>query len=127
MGSMDDILRRSLLFDFYGELLTDHQKNIYEAYHGEDLSLGEIATEYGISRQGVHDLVKRTDQALEKYEAKLHLVERFLMARDQAEEIRKLAQSISTDMALFEDGKGSADYMRLERIIELTDRLVDEL
>ncbi len=52
MSSMDDILRRSLLFDFYGELLTDHQKNMYEAFYGDDLSLGEIAEEFGISRQG---------------------------------------------------------------------------
>ena len=43
MGSMDDILRRSLLFDFYGELLTDHQKEIYEAFDSDDLSLSEIA------------------------------------------------------------------------------------
>lgn len=127
MGSMDDILRRSLLFDFYGELLTDHQKNIYEAYHGEDLSLGELAAEYGISRQGVHDLVKRTDLALEKYEERLHLVERFLKIRDQAEEIRKLAQSISIDATVFAGEKGSADHLRLERIIELTERLEEEL
>ena len=127
MGSMDDILRRSLLFDFYGELLTDHQKNIYEAYHGEDLSIGELAAEYGISRQGVHDLVKRTDLALEKYEERLHLVERFLKIRDQAQEIRKLAQSISIDATVFAGEKGSADHLRLERIIELTERLEEEL
>ncbi len=127
MSSMDDILRRSLLFDFYGELLTDHQKNMYEAFYGDDLSLGEIAEEFGISRQGVHDLIRRTDQVLEKYEEKLHLVERFLMVKDQAEEIGKLAHSISRDTGAFTDSEGSANHIRLERIIELAERLVDEL
>ena len=51
---MDELLERTLLFDFYGELLTKHQKEIYEQYISEDLSLGEIAKEAGISRQGVH-------------------------------------------------------------------------
>ena len=75
---MDEILKQSLLYDFYGELLTEHQKEIYEQFIVEDLSLSEIAKDAGISRQGVHDLVKRCDKILEEYEAKLHLVEKFL-------------------------------------------------
>ena len=54
---MNEILEQALLFDFYGELLTDHQKEIYGQFIQEDLSLGEIAREAGISRQGVHDLI----------------------------------------------------------------------
>ena len=54
---MDELLKQALLYDFYGELLTDHQKEIYEQFILEDLSLGEIARDAGISRQGVHDLV----------------------------------------------------------------------
>ena len=57
--NVNEILEQALLFDFYGELLTEHQKEIYEQFVLEDLSLGEIAREAGISRQGVHDLVKR--------------------------------------------------------------------
>ena len=53
---MNEILEQALLYDFYGELLTDHQKEVYEQFVLEDLSLGEIAREEGISRQGVHDL-----------------------------------------------------------------------
>ena len=53
---MNDILEQALLYDFYGELLTSHQKEIYEQFVLEDLSLSEIAGEAGISRQGVHDL-----------------------------------------------------------------------
>ena len=59
---MDELLKQALLYDFYGELLTDHQKEIYEQFILEDLSLGEIARDAGISRQGVHDLVKRCDR-----------------------------------------------------------------
>ena len=71
---MNKFLEQALLFDFYGELLTDHQKEIYEQFALEDLSLSEIAEMKGISRQGVHDLVKRCQKTLEGYEMKLHLV-----------------------------------------------------
>ena len=56
---MNEILKQALLYDFYGELLNEHQKEIYEQFVLEDLSLSEIAQGAGISRQGVHDLVKR--------------------------------------------------------------------
>ena len=78
---MDDFLKQTLLYDFYGELLTSHQKEIYEQSVLEDLSLSEIAQAAGISRQGVHDLVKRCDKTLQGYEDKLHLVEKFLAVR----------------------------------------------
>ena len=81
---MDKIFEQSLLYDFYGELLTEHQRQIYEAAVFEDLSLGEIAEQYSISRQGVHDLLKRCDQMLLHYEEKLQLVERFLRAKQSA-------------------------------------------
>ena len=74
---MKDIYKSSLLYDFYGELLTQHQKEIYEDFILNDLSLGEIAIERGISRQGVHDLIKRCDKILNGYEEKLHLIQRF--------------------------------------------------
>ena len=65
---MDEILKQSLLYDFYGELLTDHQKSVYEAAVLEDYSLSEVAEEMGISRQGVHDMIKRCNKALDDYE-----------------------------------------------------------
>ena len=80
---MNEILEQALLYDFYGELLTDHQKEVYEQFVLEDLSLGEIAREEGISRQGVHDLVKRCSQTLKGYEEKLHLVEKFVSVREK--------------------------------------------
>ena len=65
---MNEILEQTLLYDFYGELLTEHQKEIYEQFVLDDLSLGEIAEAKGISRQGVHDLIKRCNKTLESYE-----------------------------------------------------------
>lgn len=75
--TMDKIVERSVLFDFYGNLLTEHQRNIYEDIVNNDYSLTEIGEEFGISRQGVHDAVKRIDKILLDYEDKLHCVKSY--------------------------------------------------
>lgn len=87
---MNEILEQALLYDFYGELLTNHQKEIYEQFILEDFSLGEIAKEAGISRQGVHDLIKRCNQTLNGYEDKLHLVEKFVSIKEKIKQINEL-------------------------------------
>ena len=89
---MNEILEQALLYDFYGELLTPHQKEIYEQFVLDDLSLGEIAQDAGISRQGVHDLVKRCQKSLEGYEAKLHLVEKFLSVKEKVAQIDRMLE-----------------------------------
>lgn len=94
---MNEILEQALLFDFYGELLTPHQKNIYEQFVLEDLSLSEIAESQGISRQGVHDLVKRCNKALVSYEEKLHLVEKFLTIKHKLEGMNQLLDETSDE------------------------------
>ena len=86
----EKILENTLLYDFYGELLTEKQRKIFEMHFYEDLSLGEIGETEGISRQGVHDLRKRCDRILEEYEERLHLVERFLRIRERIQQIRRL-------------------------------------
>ncbi|MBR3309376.1 MAG: YlxM family DNA-binding protein [Lachnospiraceae bacterium] len=86
---MEKIVEQSLLYDFYGDLLTEHQKDIYEGYVLENLSLAELAESSGISRQGVHDLIKRVENALQDYEKKLHLVEKFLNIKEEVQKIRK--------------------------------------
>lgn len=91
---MDKILEHTLLFDFYGELLTDKQKNIYERYYHDDLSLAEISDEVGISRQGVHDALKKCDKQLHKFEDKLGLVERFIELGDLADQIDAISQEM---------------------------------
>ena len=94
---MNELLEQALLYDFYGELLTDRQKEIYEQFVLEDLSLGEIAQDAGISRQGVHDLVKRCNKLLEGYEEKLHLVEKFLSVRQKVEKMEALLATAEED------------------------------
>lgn len=89
---MDEILKQTLLYDFYGELLTAHRKEIYEQFIVEDLSLSEIAQDAGISRQGVHDLIKRCNKTLEEYEEKLHLVEKFLAIKEKVHQIDRLLE-----------------------------------
>ncbi len=99
---MEQIVRQTLLYDFYGELLTSHQQRIYEDAVFHDLSLSEIAEAEGISRQGVHDLVRRCDRILEDYEDKLHLLRKFSKTREQIEQIRDLADSSRTQPMLDE-------------------------
>ena len=88
---MERIVEQGLLYDFYGELLTEHQRRIYEDVVFHDLSASEIAREQGISRQGVHDLVRRCDRILEEYEEKLQLVAKFMKIRDAAARIEEEA------------------------------------
>ena len=71
---MEKLVRQGMLYDLYGELLTEHQRSIYGGLVNDDLSLSEIAEIHGITRQGVHDLIKRCDRILEGYEDKLHLL-----------------------------------------------------
>ena len=91
--AMERIVEQGLLYDFYGELLTDHQKQIYKEAVFEDLSLGEIAKEYGISRQGVHDLIRRCDNTLQEYEEKLHLIQKFMIIRNKISKIDELMKN----------------------------------
>lgn len=116
---MDKIYEQTMLFDFYGELLTEHQRRIYEDVVYNDMSLGEIAGEQGISRQGVHDLVKRCDKILQGYEDKLHLVERFARAKEMVARIEQLTR----------DGEEDSTQIRknLVQIRKLSRELLKEL
>jgi hypothetical protein len=89
--NMEEILEQTLLYDFYGELLTDRQKKVYEDVIFNDYSCSEVAKEQGISRQGVHDMVKRIHHTLEDYEKKLHLVEQFTKTKHNVSMIDELA------------------------------------
>ncbi|NLL93915.1 MAG: DNA-binding protein [Clostridiales bacterium] len=87
---MEKIVRQSLLYDFYGELLTNHQKSIYEDFVLNDIGISEIAALRGISRQGVHDLIRRCDATLENYEDTLKLIEKFLKIKSWVTKIHTL-------------------------------------
>ena len=86
---MEKIVEQGILYDFYGELLTEHQRQIYEDAVFNDMSLSELANDYGISRQGIHDLLKRCDKMLLSYESKLHLVERFETIKEKIRQINE--------------------------------------
>lgn len=93
-GDIEKLELRGMLYDFYGELLTPHQKKIYEDAIVNDLSLSEIANEQGISRQGVHDIIKRCDKALAEYEEKLHLIEKFARIKHMISQINLLTDDV---------------------------------
>lgn len=84
---MKEIARRSLLLDYYGELLTEKQRIIYELYYQDDLSLGEIADLQHVSRNAVYDLITRTDEKLEHYETALGLIAENTTQRKAKEEL----------------------------------------
>ena len=94
---MEKFVEQGYLYDFYGELLTESQQQVYESVVLEDYSLSEVAEDLGISRQGVHDMVERCNKTLEGYEQKLHLVEKFLNIRAQVKRIRVLAQEYHSE------------------------------
>ncbi len=94
---MKDKIAQGYLYDFYGELLNVHQRSIFEDFVINDLSLSEIAAEQGISRQAVHDVIRRSTKTLEGYEAKLHLIEKFVAIRHKVEQIDTLVRTSSQD------------------------------
>lgn len=102
---IDDITRQSLLYDFYGALLTERQRGVMELYHEENLSLAEIAAEMGISRQGVHDALKKAERALKEYETKLGLVEKFQRTSSSINEIDARIEGLIASMR---DGRSGA-------------------
>lgn len=114
---MEKIVEQGLLYDFYGELLTEHQKAIYRDIVFNDLSLSEIAREQGITRQGVHDMIKRCDKILGGYEEKLGLVSKFLKTRKMVGEIHRLTEEFleTEDKSLIAQiGEISNEIMKLE-------------
>ena len=111
-GVMERIVEQNLLYDFYGELLNDHQKKIYEDAIYNDLSLSEI----GISRQGVYDLIKRVTKTLDGYEAKLHLIQKFLETKDKVSKIDSLV----------DDYMKSQDISDIHEIKKLSNEILEE-
>ena len=112
---MKKIVEQGLLYDFYGELLTEHQRAIYEAAVYNDMSLNEIAQEYGISKQGVHDLIKRCTQTMQGYEDKLHMIARFNSIRADAQKMKNIIDN------------AAEDFPDRNEIRRLSDHIIEEL
>lgn len=89
---MEKFIYQSLLYDFYGELLTKKQKKIYEEVVLNDYSISEVARNENITRQGISDMIKRSDRILEEYERKLCLVEKFIKTKELISEIKSLSE-----------------------------------
>lgn len=89
---MDRIVEKSMLFDFYGELLTQHQKKVYSEYIQNDLSVTEMAGLLGISRQGAHDMIRRCEKIMRDYESRLQLVSRYRKVKKMVAEIQECAE-----------------------------------
>lgn len=83
-------IRMTMLFDFYGSLLTDKQQKIIKSYFYNDLSLSEIADNIGISRQGVYDHLKRSEKSLKEYENKLGLLSKYNEIRKNIDELEDM-------------------------------------
>ncbi len=90
----EKMVEMGLLFDFYGNLLSDTQYTVVEHYYIHDLSLSEIASNLNISRQGVHDALKRAEKKLYSYEEKLELVEKFEQNKEKTKDILKYIDEI---------------------------------
>ena len=90
-----DALEMTLLFDYYGELLTQRQQMCFDMYYNQDLSLTEIAQELKVSRQGVYDNLSRGEAALRNMEEKTGCVRRSLQNRSVLREILQTAQELA--------------------------------
>lgn len=116
MEKLEKIVEQGLLYDFYGDLLTDHQRKIYEDAVYNDMSLNEIAEEQGISKQGVHDLIKRCTRSLEGYEDKLHMVEK-------SADIRRTVQQL---LCVAADDEINRENL-VKKVRELSEIILEEL
>lgn len=92
---IDKITEASLLYDFYGQLLTKRKQEVMRLYHEENFSLAEIAEEFGISRAAVHDSLKTAEKSLREYEEKLGLVGKFMASSEAIARIDQMIASLS--------------------------------
>ncbi|MCR5791800.1 MAG: DNA-binding protein [Lachnospiraceae bacterium] len=116
------IVELSLLYDFYGALLKENKREIFEDYVLNDYSLGEISKERGISRQGVYDTVKRCTKELTQYEEKLNLIEKFAKIKKDVGRIHYLLEEIQKDSLISDDSKKNLDV-----ITKIADGIMDNI
>lgn len=114
---MEEKIEQAYLYDFYGELLNEHQRRIYEDFVFNDFSLGEIASEEGISRQGVHDMIRRCTRTLEGYEEKLHLIAKFQATKKKVAKID----------ALVKEFRSTHQEAIMEEIEQISNQILEEL
>lgn len=116
---MEKSIEISLLFDFYGELLSEKKREAASLYFNEDLSLSEIAQHMGITRQGVSDLIRRSESELYSFEDKLGLYSRFEAINASALKIKELSQSIEKESSGEVKSKASEIFEEAKKIEQL--------
>jgi len=116
---LDKVLRIGILYDFYGSLLTDKQSLSLEMHYLNDFSLAEIANELGVSRQAVHDILKRAEQIMVDYEDKLKFVERYQREQQTLQHIYDLLDKLPEKVGIIpeltlavQDLKSLLDYSK---------------
>jgi predicted DNA-binding protein YlxM (UPF0122 family) len=109
--------RMTMLYDFYGELLTDRQKEFFDLYYNEDLSLAEIAENYGISRQGVRDVIVRAEGVMTEMEDKTGIIKRFHLMQGQ---LSSISQDLDKIMAINGDKYFDRELDSLARQVKET-------
>ena len=107
------IVQIALLFDFYGQLLTDKQIEIIDMYYNNDLSLSEISEQLGISRQGVYDALKRAEKTLFSYEEKLGLVNRFVEQKESFKSITDMIEDVLNSHNNVDEIKSKLERIKL--------------
>ena len=117
-------LEISLLLDFYGDMLTEKQRDMVDYYYNDDLSLAEIAQNEGITRQGVRDAIKRAEAQMLDMEERLGLSKRFSAMYEDASQIIELAQYISQHSRFPGAPREIGDYA--ERIAMLANKIQNE-
>jgi len=95
---MDNIIKISLLLDFYGQFLTPRQYEIMDLHYNNDYTLSEIAEQFNITRQGVYDNIKRGKTLLDQYEKKLGLIKKFIEQKEKAREVLECISGINKDL-----------------------------
>ena len=120
---MDEILHLTLLYDFYGELLTEKQKQVFDLHYQDDLSLSEIGEELSISRQAVRDQLKRTEKILMDYEQKLGLVDKFQQSREAIGDIDERIEGLMEDVQKQEALVPAEVTAELQKIKDIIDKL----
>ena len=90
----DDTLLMTMLFDFFGDLLTEKQREYFDLYHNDDLSLSEIAEKAGITRQGVYDIITRAEKSLVEIEQKTGVVQRWRTTHTELDRAGALAKQL---------------------------------
>ena len=101
----EEAVLRTMLFDFYGELLTEKQREYFDLHYNEDLSLGEIAENNGITRQGVRDVIVRAEAILSDLEDKTGLIKRFLAMGKELAVLEQDAQAMLKRAEQYEDAE----------------------